>query len=260
MQSSSASIAGGVPIWDTAVNVSDSSVSSYRPQLGASADGQVSVGVWYTSDGSNNVIQAAVGTRGGATPPTPPAPAVPAGLPTDVVGVAGDASASVRWAAPASTGSFPITNYQVMSSPSGGMCLSTVLACEVTGLRNGTGYTFTVRALTGAGWGSSSDPSVVVIPQRPVTPSITITGMRTEVRGTPGVVVTGTTTGFEMGAMLRPWTRFPGQTSYTQGAASILVDARGGFTWERRTGKTIYISIRSDDAAVESNRLILRRA
>ncbi len=67
-----------------------------------------------------------------------------------------------------------------------------------------------------------------------------------------------TTIGFDTGAILRPWTRFPGQTSYTQGAARILVDAQGGFTWERRAGKTIYISIRSEDATVVSNRLILR--
>jgi len=61
-------------------------------------------------------------------------------------------------------------------------------------------------------------------------------------------------------AILRPWIRFPGQTSYTQGTASILVDIQGGFTWERRTGKTIYISVRSEDNAVVSNRLILRTA
>jgi hypothetical protein len=62
-----------------------------------------------------------------------------------------------------------------------------------------------------------------------------------------------------MGAILRPWIRFPGQTSYTQGSARILVDVQGGITWERRTGKTIYISIMSEDATVKSNRLILRR-
>jgi len=44
------------------------------------------------------------------------------------------------------------------------------------------------------------------------------------------IEITGTTTGFGTGAILRPWTRFPGQTSYTQGTASILVDAQGGFT------------------------------
>jgi hypothetical protein len=198
-----------------------------------------------------------VGVLNTSVPPEP-TPAVPAGPPTDVAGVAGDASASVRWAAPTSTGSFPVTNYQVMSSPSGGMCLSTILTCEVNGLRNGTDYTFTVRALTGAGWSTWSDPSAVVMPQRPVTPSITITGTRGEVRGKPGVVVTGTTTGFGTGAILRPWIRFPGQTSYTQGTARILVDAQGDFTWKRRTGKRIYILIRSEDGTVVSNRLILR--
>jgi hypothetical protein len=192
------------------------------------------------------------------TSPPEPTPAVPAGPPTEVIGVAGDASVQARWAAPTSAGSFPVTNYQVMSSPSGGMCLTAMLTCEVDGLRNGTGYTFIVRALTGAGWGSWSDPSAVVTPQPAVTPSITITGTRGDVRGKPGVVVTGTTTGFSMGALLRPWTRFPGQTPYTQGTASILVDVQGGFTWERRTGKTIYISIRSEDGRVQSNRLIVR--
>jgi hypothetical protein len=100
--------------------------------------------------------------------------------------------------------------------------------------------------------------SNAVTPQRLPQPSITITGTRGEVRGKPGVVVTGATTGFDTGAILRPCIRFPGQTSYTQGTASILVDAQSDFTWQRRTGKTIYISIRSQDANVKSNRLILR--
>jgi hypothetical protein len=128
------------------------------------------------------------------------------------------------------------------------------LTCEVTGLTNGTAYTLSVQALTGAGWGATSSPSNAVTPRAVPKPSITITGTRDGER----IVVTGTTTGFAMGAILRPWIRFPGQTSYTQGTASILVDAQGGFTWQRRTGKTIYISIRSEDGTVGSNRLILR--
>lgn len=48
------------------------------------------------------------------------------------------------------------------------MCLvpATQLWCEVSGLRNGVIYTFTVTALTGAGWGENSTPS------NPVTPSV----------------------------------------------------------------------------------------
>ena len=51
---------------------------------------------------------------------------------------------------------------------------------------------------------------------------------------------------------------FPGQTSYTQGTANILVDVQGGFTWQRRTGKTIDIFIKDDSGTAKSNRLILR--
>ena len=196
----------------------------------------------------------------GSSPAPPPNPVTPASAPVDVTATAGDASAAVTWAAPVSSGSFPVTNYQAVVSPGGQSCLVSVpaLTCTISGLTNGTTYTATVRALNGAGWGPYSTASAAFTPQPPVTPSITITGTRTEVRGTPGVAVTGTTTGFGMGAILRPWTRFPGQTSYTQGTASILVDVQGGFTWQRRTGKTIYISIRSEDGTVESNRLILR--
>ena len=190
----------------------------------------------------------------------PPPPVLPPSAPRDVVGVPGDREAGLSWTAPTSSGSFPISTYQAVVSPGGQSCLVAVPAvtCTISGLTNGTTYTATVRALNGAGWGPYSTASAAFTPQPSVTPSITITGTRAEVRGKPGVAVTGTTTGFDTGAILRPWIRFPGQTSYTQGTASILVDVQGGFTWQRRTGKTIYISIRSEDNTVVSNRLILR--
>ena len=205
----------------------------------------------------NGGLTASAGTfTYGSTPgPNPPAP-TPASAPLDVTATAGDASATVTWKAPTSSGSYPMTTYQAISTPPGRTCLvsAPTLTCAVTGLANGTAYTFTVQALTGAGWGGTSSPSNTVTPRAAPKPSITITGTRAGER----IMVTGTTTGFGVGAILRPWTRFPGQTTYTQGTASILVDAQGGFTWERRTGKTIYISIRSQDGTVESNRLILR--
>ena len=199
-------------------------------------------------------------SAGSFTYPPPPPPVFPPSAPRDVVGVPGDREVGLSWTAPADAGSFPISNYQAVASPGGQSCLVAVpaLSCTISGLTNGTAYTATVRALNGAGWGQYSAASAAFTPQPPVSPSITITGTRGEVRGKPGVVVTGTTTGFGMGAILRPWIRFPGQTSYTQGTASILVDVQGGFTWDRRTGKTIYIVIRSEDGTVESNRLILR--
>jgi hypothetical protein len=195
------------------------------------------------------------------TYPSPP-PTYPPSAPLDVVGLPSDESVLVSWSAPASPGSFPVTNYQVRGTP-GGTCLTTDLTCAVTGLVNGTAYTFEVRALNGAGWGPWSAPSASVTPgpppPPPPAPSIMITGTRGEVRGASGIVVTGSTTGMGMGAILRPWMRFPGQSAYTEGTASILVDEAGDFTWQRRTGKTIYISIRTEDGSVKSNRLVIRR-
>jgi len=176
---------------------------------------------------------------------------VPAGPPTDVVGVAGDASASVRWAAPTSTGSFPITNYQVMSSPSGGMCLTTTLTCEVGGLRNGTDYTFTVRALTGAGWGSWSRISNPVTPTLVVEPTMVIVGERT---GNGRLVfVAGASTDMA-GADVVAWVKLAGQDDYEAGS-SRTVGPDGDFTWQRRNGKKLFVYFES--GSVRSNRLIM---
>jgi hypothetical protein len=129
------------------------------------------------------------------------------------------------------------------------------LTCNITGLTNGTDYTFEVRALTGAGWSAWSQPSVTVTPQPVEVPSILISGTRAEVRGGSGVVVTGTTTGFGMGAIVRPWVRAQGQRSFTQGAREILVDMKGEFTWQRRGVKTMTVFVETPDGSVRSNRV-----
>jgi len=189
------------------------------------------------------------------TAPPPPPPVYPASAPLEVTGVAGDGAVSVSWSAPVSSGSFPVSSYQVMSSPAGGSCLVSVTSCEVAGLSNGVGYSFRVRALNGAGWGPWSAASAEVTPVAPVVPSIVITGVRGEVRGKPGIVVTGVST-LELGAVVRPWVRFPGQTSYVEGSAQVLVDESGGFMWERRTGKKTSVFVTA--GSLRSNRVIIR--
>ena len=76
-------------------------------------------------------------------------------------------------------------------------------------------------------------------------------------RGKPGVIVTGTSTGLGMGAIVRPKVKFPGQTSYAQGTASILVDEGGDFTWQRRTSKKTYVYVKTEDGTARSNRVII---
>jgi hypothetical protein len=188
-----------------------------------------------------------------AVPPPPPPP-TPAGAPGTVVAVAGDASASVSWSAPASSGSFPVTNYQVVSSPGGRTCLTASLSCTVAGLTNGTAYTFTVRALTGAGWSAASAPSNAVTPAAPVRPSITITGSRDGGR----IAVSGTTTGFGMGGELKPWLRLAGQGSFTQGVATILVSMDGSFEWSRRAGRQVSVYVATPAGDVRSNTVVVR--
>ena len=155
-----------------------------------------------------------------------------------------------------------MSNYQVSSAPAGGSCLTASLSCTIANLSNGVSYSFRVRALTGAGWGPWSDASAEVTPEPPsppVVPSITITGTRGEVRGKPGIVVSGTSADIEMGAVLRPWMRFPGQTGFGEGVHSIIVDADGEFTWSRRTSKKVTVYIATADGSVISNRVTIQK-
>ena len=84
-----------------------------------------------------------------------------------------------------------------------------------------------------------------------------IAGTRGDVRGKPGVIVTGSTTGITPGTRLAPWFRFPGQLRYEQGTTRPAVQTDGAFTWQRRTGKKIYISLRTADGFLRSNRLVI---
>jgi hypothetical protein len=105
------------------------------------------------------------------------APGLP-GAPTGVTAVRADSSAVVSWSAPASDGGSTITGYTVTSTPGGPTCTTAgALSCTVSGLANGTAYTFTVTATNGAGTGPPSTASSRVTPQtsgatyHPMTPA-----------------------------------------------------------------------------------------
>ena len=183
----------------------------------------------------------------------PPPPAVPPGPPGEVLALSGEGSATVTWAAPAETGTFPITHYEVEGSPAGSCLVAGVNTCVVTDLRNGVDHTFRVRALTGAGWGPWSPPSSVVTPRdQGPEPSILITGSRDGRM----VRVEGITTG-DVGPIVTPWVRFPGVTSYAP-EAFRAVRRDGTFTWERLTTRKTYVHFRSS-SGVRSVTLVIRR-
>jgi uncharacterized protein DUF4347/fibronectin type III domain protein/exosortase sorting signal-containing protein len=93
--------------------------------------------------------------------------AVAPGAPTVGTATAGNGQASVTFAAPAFTGGAAITGYTVTSNPGGITATGTASPITVTGLVNGTGYTFTVAATNSAGTGSTSAASNSVTPQPP---------------------------------------------------------------------------------------------
>ncbi|MEO7172032.1 fibronectin type III domain-containing protein, partial [Flavobacterium sp.] len=102
------------------------------------------------------------------------------GAPTGVSAVAGTGSAVVSWAAPADHGGSAITGYTVTTSP-GGSSATTIIgtSATVSGLTNGTAYTFTVTADNAAGTSPASSASSAVTPK-------TVPASPTSVSATPG--------------------------------------------------------------------------
>ena len=106
--------------------------------------------------------------------------------PTSVRAEAGDSSASVQWAAPASDGGFTVTGYTVSSTPPNAICTVTVASrtAACTGLTNNRYYVFKVRATSIAGESAESSASETVVPTVPSSqPSGTASLYRTWVPG-----------------------------------------------------------------------------
>ena len=96
-----------------------------------------------------------------------PAPASVPGAPTSPSATAGDGQATVSWTAPASDGGSPVTSYTVSAVEDPARTCTTpdgTTTCTVTGLANGTSYTFTVTATNAVGTGVASVASAAVVP------------------------------------------------------------------------------------------------
>ena len=121
----------------------------------------------------------------------------PAGAPTGVTAAAKSSGALLKWTAPTNDGGSTITSYRITPIV-GGIAqppLTTANAATeatLTGLTNGTAYTFKVAAITGAGPGAESEAS------NSVTPYDTVFDL-----ATPGTVDSGDGGSVELGVKFR---------------------------------------------------------
>ncbi|MEO5780277.1 MAG: peroxidase family protein [Arthrobacter oryzae] len=109
-----------------------------------------------------------------------PAEAVTPGAPTIGTATAGDASATLTWTAPGTDGGSAITGYSVRAFAGAVLAKTQAIAGNVgtvviTGLTNGTAYTFDVAAINAVGTGAFSARSAAVTPAVPDTVAPTVT-------------------------------------------------------------------------------------
>jgi hypothetical protein len=138
----------------------------------------------------------------------------PPGAPTGVSAVAASGQATVSWTAPASSGTTAISGYKAMvvGDTTAKTCTTASLSCTITGLTNGTSYTFIVRASNsiGASGLSGASPAVIPagVPSKPLnvtvaqlgasTPSVTVAWAAPTDNGGSAVLeyyITGTPSG-----------------------------------------------------------------
>jgi YDG domain/MBG domain (YGX type)/Fibronectin type III domain len=107
--------------------------------------------------------------------------AVVPGVPATVTAMAGNGEATVSFTAPTFTGGASISGYTVASDLGGFTAAGATSPLVVTGLNNGTAYTFTVKATNSEGSSAASVASGIVTPIAPQ--AITFAGIADQVFG-----------------------------------------------------------------------------
>ena len=88
------------------------------------------------------------------------------GSPTNISAIPSDGGATISWTAPTDDGGSPVDGYIITASPGGATCTAVApsTTCTITGLTNGTSYSFSAVASNDIGLSNSSTSSNSVTP------------------------------------------------------------------------------------------------
>jgi len=164
---------GGSPLTDYVVEYSTNSGTTWIT-FADSVSTTASVTVTGLVNGTGYVFRvSARNIAGTGLPSSSSSSVVPRTAPSaaqSVVGLSGNAQVVLSWSAPSSTGGNAISDYVVQYSSDGTNwttftdSVSSTASCTVTGLTNGTAYTFRVAAVNAGGTGTYSVVSAAVTP------------------------------------------------------------------------------------------------
>ena len=122
-----------------------------------------------------------IGTSSESLASTAATPSTIPNAPTGVTKAMGDGQATISFLAPINTGGSAVLSYTVTSSPGNFTCTvnAPATSCNVTGLTNGTSYTFTVKATNKNGDSLASTASTAGTPVLSSAPTLSNPGQPT---------------------------------------------------------------------------------